>query len=49
MAAGLYADFVVPDTDVCSAGNHAALLDTKILRTVVGGRTVHQADHTSAG
>lgn len=49
LAAGLYADFVVLDTDVFSAGNPAALLDTKILRTVVGGRTVHQADHTSAG
>jgi predicted amidohydrolase YtcJ len=41
LAAGLYADFVVLDTDVLAADNPAALLNAKVLRTVVGGRTVH--------
>lgn len=41
LAAGLYADFVVLDTDVLAAESPAALLGTKVLRTVVGGRTVY--------
>ncbi|MFJ4026643.1 amidohydrolase [Paenarthrobacter sp. NPDC089989] len=43
LAAGLYADFVVLDTDVFSAGSPTALLEAKALRTVVGGKTVYQA------
>ncbi|MFJ4169763.1 amidohydrolase family protein [Paenarthrobacter sp. NPDC089714] len=42
LAAGLYADFVVLDTDVFSAGSPTALLEAKVLRTVVGGKTVYQ-------
>lgn len=41
LAAGLYADFVVLDTDVLAAASPAALLDARVLRTVVGGRTVY--------
>lgn len=40
LAAGLYADFVVLDMDVFAAATPAALLNAKVLRTVVGGRTV---------
>lgn len=43
LAAGLYADFVVLDTDVF-AGNAATLLAAKVVRTVVGGRTVYEKD-----
>ena len=42
LAAGLYADFVVLDTDVFAAGHPGSLLEARVLRTVVGGRTVHQ-------
>jgi predicted amidohydrolase YtcJ len=44
LAAGLYADFLVLDTDVLAEAdnaNPAALLNTQVLRTVVGGRTVY--------
>ena len=43
LAAGLYADFIVLDTDVLAAENPAVLLDAKILRTVVGGRCVYES------
>jgi predicted amidohydrolase YtcJ len=43
LAAGLFADFVVLDTDVF-AGSASALLEAKVVRTVVGGRTVHRKD-----
>ncbi|MEV7663856.1 amidohydrolase [Paenarthrobacter sp. NPDC089316] len=43
LAAGLYADFVVLDTDVLAAEDPAMLLHAKVVRTVVGGRTVYQA------
>ncbi|MEV7607131.1 amidohydrolase [Paenarthrobacter sp. NPDC089322] len=43
LAAGLYADFVVLDTDVLAAESPATLLDARVLLTVVGGRTVHDA------
>ncbi|MBD7996204.1 amidohydrolase [Arthrobacter sp. Sa2CUA1] len=43
LAAGLYADFIVLDTDVLAAENPSVLLDTKILRTVVGGRCVYES------
>ncbi|MDI2034903.1 amidohydrolase [Paenarthrobacter nitroguajacolicus] len=43
LAAGLYADFVVLDTDVLAATDPTALLEAKVIRTVVGGRTVYQA------
>lgn len=42
LAAGLYADFVVLDTDVLAAASPLALLEAKVLRTVVGGRTVYE-------
>lgn len=42
LAAGLYADFVVLDTDVFAADHPGSLLEARVLRTVVGGRTVHQ-------
>lgn len=42
LAAGLYADFIVLDTDVLAADDPAALLDARILRTVVGGRCVYE-------
>ncbi|WP_314195209.1 amidohydrolase [uncultured Arthrobacter sp.] len=45
LAAGLYADFVVLDTDVLAAAAPTALLGTKVLRTVVGGRTVYDGQH----
>ncbi|MFJ4264330.1 amidohydrolase [Paenarthrobacter nicotinovorans] len=43
LAAGLYADFVVLDRDVLAAEDPAELLETEVVRTVVGGRTVFQA------
>ena len=46
LAAGLYADFVVLDTDVMAAADPAALLEARIVRTVVGGRTVYQTPAT---
>ncbi|MFH8839047.1 C45 family autoproteolytic acyltransferase/hydolase [Streptomyces sp. NPDC017868] len=42
LAEGQYADFVVLDRDVF-ARPLDELLDTRVLRTVVGGRTVHHA------
>ncbi|GAB13095.1 putative hydrolase [Arthrobacter globiformis NBRC 12137] len=45
LAAGLYADFVVLDTDVLAAASPTALLGTEVLRTVVGGRTVYDGRH----
>lgn len=42
LAAGLYADFIVLDTDVLAADSPTALLDAQILMTVVGGLLVHQ-------
>ena len=44
LSAGLYADFVVLDTDVFAASSPGALLDAKVLLTVVGGRTVYEGD-----
>lgn len=44
LAAGLYADFVILDTDVLAAESPAVLLEAKVLRTVVGGRTVYGLD-----
>lgn len=42
LAAGLYADFIVLDTDVLAAEDPASLLNAKVLRTVVGGRCVYE-------
>jgi predicted amidohydrolase YtcJ len=42
LAPGMLADFVVLDRDL-TAGPPAAILGTKVLRTVVGGKTVYQA------
>ncbi|MEU6104563.1 amidohydrolase [Streptomyces flaveolus] len=42
LAEGLYADFIVLDRDIF-ARPLEELLDTRVLRTVVGGRVVHQA------
>ena len=42
LAAGLHADFIVLDRDVFS-GPPEELLEARVLRTVVGGRTVHLA------
>ncbi|NWL11023.1 amidohydrolase [Paenarthrobacter nitroguajacolicus] len=44
LAAGLYADFVVLDTDVLASRSPASLLEAKVLQTVVGGRTVFEMD-----
>lgn len=49
LAAGLYADFVVLDTDVLAAASPAALLDARVLRTVVGGRTVYDDGRHAEG
>ncbi|MDJ0699168.1 MAG: amidohydrolase family protein [Woeseiaceae bacterium] len=43
LRAGLLADFVVLDKDLTSI-EAAAIIDTQVLRTVVGGRTVFEAD-----
>lgn len=43
LAAGLYADFVVLDKDIFTA-EPRALLDARVLRTVVGGTTVYDAE-----
>lgn len=42
LAAGLHADFIVLDRDVFAA-DVDELLEARVLRTVVGGRTVHEA------
>lgn len=42
LAEGLYADFVVLDRDIFTRPLEE-LLDTRVLRTVVGGRVVHRA------
>ena len=42
LAAGMLADFVVLDRDV-TAISAEKLLKTKVLRTVVGGKTVYEA------
>ncbi|MFH8503314.1 amidohydrolase [Streptomyces flaveolus] len=43
LAEGLYADFIVLDRDIF-ARPLDELLDTRVLRTVVGGRVVHDAE-----
>jgi len=40
--AGMLADFVVLDQDI-TAAQPAKVLQTKVLRTVVGGKTVYEA------
>ncbi|MRG59274.1 amidohydrolase family protein [Agromyces sp. CFH 90414] len=42
IAAGLHADFIVLDRDVFGAAPDE-LLEARVIRTVVGGRTVHEA------
>ena len=42
MVPGMYADFVVLDRDI-TAVIPQKLLDTRVLRTVVGGKTVYEA------
>jgi predicted amidohydrolase YtcJ len=42
LAPGMLADFVILDRDL-TAGPSAIILGTKVLRTVVGGKTVYQA------
>lgn len=42
LAEGLYADFIVLDRDIF-AGPPEVLLETRVLRTVVGGRVIHRA------
>lgn len=42
LALGLYADFVVLDTNILSA-TPTQILDTRVLRTVVSGKTVYEA------
>ena len=42
IAAGLSADFIVLDRDVFAAESDE-LLETRVIRTVVAGRTVHKA------
>jgi predicted amidohydrolase YtcJ len=42
LAAGMLADFVVLDQDI-TAALPTKILDTKVLRTVVGGKTVYEA------
>ena len=41
LSAGLFADFIVVDTDVFAA-DPEALLTTEVVRTVLGGRTVYE-------
>jgi hypothetical protein len=42
LEAGMLADFVVLDQDI-TAAQPAKILQTKVLRTVVGGKTVYEA------
>ena len=42
LAIGLHADFIVLDRDIFALPAEE-LLSTRVLRTVVGGRTVHRA------
>jgi predicted amidohydrolase YtcJ len=42
LAPGMLADFIVLDQDITSAAP-AKILETKVLRTVVGGKTVYEA------
>ena len=42
LAPGMLADFVVLDQDV-TAAQPAKILEIKVLRTVVGGKTVYEA------
>jgi len=42
LAPGMLADFVVLDRDITSVAL-PKLLETKVLRTVVGGKTVYEA------
>ena len=42
LAPGMLADFVVLDRDV-TAASAEKVLETKVLRTVVGGKTVYEA------
>ena len=44
LAAGLYADFVVLDTEIFAAENPAVLLDTEFMRTVMAGRCVYEKE-----
>lgn len=46
LAAGLYADFIVLDTDVFAVEEPAALLSAQVLRTVLGGRCVYEMQPT---
>jgi predicted amidohydrolase YtcJ len=43
LAAGMFADFVVLDRDL-TAMPSAKILDTRVLRTVVGGKTVYETN-----
>src|SRR5205085_6127571 len=47
LAPGYYADFVVLDRDITKV-SPAEMLQTKVLRTVVGGKTVYEAAGSSA-
>jgi len=44
---GYYADFVVLDHDLTTA-NPRGILETRVLRTVVGGKTVYTAPNPAA-
>jgi predicted amidohydrolase YtcJ len=43
LAPGMLADFIVLDQDITSAAPPAKVLEIKVLRTVVGGKTVYEA------
>jgi predicted amidohydrolase YtcJ len=43
LAPGMLADFVVLDQDITSAAPPEKILEIKVLRTVVGGKTVYEA------
>jgi len=43
LAPGMLADFVVLDQDITSASPPQKILETKVLRTIVGGKTVYEA------
>ncbi|MFJ5957718.1 amidohydrolase [Paenarthrobacter sp. NPDC092416] len=47
LSAGLFADFLVLDTDVFAAASPASLLQASVVRTVLGGRTVYESDEIS--